>query len=240
MGISPNQSSIAAALRSFLTSVLPAGVSVLLAQQNRVPEPAGTEFVIMTPIRMERLETNVDSYNDVRFQGSISGNTLSVSNVSFGTIVVGAQLNGTGVIPGTTITALGTGAGGTGTYLVSQPQTIPSQVLSSGAMSLQQNAKVTVQLDFHSQNDTLAGDYAQIVSTLLRDDYGVSYFAGLPPPQNSVAPLYADDPAQRPFVNENQQYEWRWVLECVLQANQVVSVPQQFADSAMVVLKTVQ
>jgi hypothetical protein len=57
------------------------------------------------------------------FTGSISGNTLTVSAVTSGTLVVGTVL--TGAAPGTSITALGTGSGGTGTYTVSnQPQTV--------------------------------------------------------------------------------------------------------------------
>jgi hypothetical protein len=44
-------------------------------------------------------------------------------------------------------------------------------------------------------------------------------------------PLYADDPRYMPFVNENQQYEWRWVLEACFQVNQTVVVPKQYADA---------
>ena len=36
------------------------------------------------------------------------------------------------------------------------------------------------------------------------------------------------------IINDQQQYEWRWVVEAMLQANQVVSVPQQFADQVTV------
>jgi hypothetical protein len=57
------------------------------------------------------------------FTGSINGNTLTVSAITSGTLTVGTVL--TGAAPGTSITALGTGTGGTGTYTVSnQPQTV--------------------------------------------------------------------------------------------------------------------
>jgi hypothetical protein len=46
-----------------------------------------------------------------------------------------------------------------------------------------------------------------------------------------VAPLHADDPKQIPFINAEQQYEYRWVIEAHMQANQIVlGIPQQFFD----------
>jgi hypothetical protein len=97
----PNDSQIFTALRTFLLGVLPAGVDVLQAQANRVPEPAGADFVLMTPLRRERLETNVDSSADVLFTASIAGAVLTVSGVNFGTIQVGATVYGTGLANGT-------------------------------------------------------------------------------------------------------------------------------------------
>jgi len=55
--------------------------------------------------------------------GSIAGTVLTVTAVTSGTLAVGAVLSGTGVTAGTTITALGTGTGGNGTYTVSISQT---------------------------------------------------------------------------------------------------------------------
>lgn len=63
--------------------------------------------------------------------GSIAGNTLTVTAVSSGTLAIGAELTGTGVDPGTIITALGTGTGNTGTYLVNLSQTVASTSISS-------------------------------------------------------------------------------------------------------------
>lgn len=62
--------------------------------------------------------------------GAISGTTLTVSAVTSGSLAVGQQLAGANVTPGTTITALGTGSGGTGTYTVT-----PSQTAASGAIT---------------------------------------------------------------------------------------------------------
>jgi hypothetical protein len=211
------------------------GVAIIAGQQNRAAEPAFPSFVVLTPIAFTRLETNLDESADVRFQGSISGNVLTVSQVFFGQVGPGALLFGSGVAAGTSIVSNGTGPG---LFVVSVPQTLSSRVLSCGATLVTQGAQVTVQIDFHSA-DLTAGDMAQTVSTLLRDPYGVDFFAALAPPLNGVVPLYADDPKQVPFVNAEQQYEWRWTLDAQFQVNQTVSVPQQYADAVEVGLVSV-
>ena len=61
------------------------------------------------------------------FTGSISGTTLTVTAVNYGTLRIGHVLFGPGVATGTSITALGTGTGGTGTYTVSTSQTVASE-----------------------------------------------------------------------------------------------------------------
>lgn len=63
--------------------------------------------------------------------GAISGTTLTVSAVTSGTLSIGVILSGTGVTSGTTITALGTGTGGTGTYTVSASQTVSSTTITA-------------------------------------------------------------------------------------------------------------
>jgi hypothetical protein len=68
-----------------------------------------------------------------QFTGSISGTTLTVSAVASGTIATGTVLRGPGVYNGTTITALGTGTGGTGTYTVNLSQTVASATMYAGA-----------------------------------------------------------------------------------------------------------
>lgn len=63
--------------------------------------------------------------------GSITGNTLDVSSVSGGMLVVGQALTDIpgNVQSGTLITALASGTGGVGTYTVSQTQTLSSDIL---------------------------------------------------------------------------------------------------------------
>jgi len=67
------------------------------------------------------------------FTGSISGTTLTVSVMQSGTIAVGQAIFGQGLAQNTVITALGTGSGGTGTYTVSDSQTVSSTLINSTA-----------------------------------------------------------------------------------------------------------
>jgi hypothetical protein len=76
------------------------------------------------------------SFGAASFTGSISGTTLTVSAVSSGTIAVGQTISGTGITSGTKITALGTGSGSTGTYIVNISQTISSTTITAPAISL--------------------------------------------------------------------------------------------------------
>lgn len=55
------------------------------------------------------------------YTGTVTGNTLTVTEIEFGSVNVGQIINGTGVPPNMVITGFGTGAGGTGTYTVSNP-----------------------------------------------------------------------------------------------------------------------
>jgi hypothetical protein len=65
------------------------------------------------------------------FTGSISGTTLTVTAVASGTVQVGQVLSGTGITSGTIITALGTGTGGNGTYIVQTSQTASSTTITA-------------------------------------------------------------------------------------------------------------
>lgn len=222
---SPTQSQAQAALRAFLLAILPAGIEVVAGQDNRVPEPASDDFVVMTALWRRRLGTNIHRYADVAFTGSIVGTTMTVTAKLFGSILIGATVFGVGVQPGTIVTAITSGNGGAGTYTVSLPQTVASAKLSAGSESITQHTEVTYQLDVHGPNSP---DNAQTISTLFRDDFAVQQFlaSGF-----DVVPLYADDPKQIPFINAEQQTETRWVIEAVMQANQTIAgLPQQFAD----------
>lgn len=81
----------------------------------------------------------------------------------------------------------------------------------------------TFQIDCYGPNSNA---WATMVSTLLRDEYGVSQLS-----PSGVTPLYADDARMIPSVYGEQQYEERWSLDARFQMNPVTTVPQQFADA---------
>lgn len=93
---------------------------------------------------------------------------------------------------------------------------------------LQQRIKMSVQLDFHGPD---GADNATLFTTLFRDEYAVEAFdaSGL-----EVAPLVVEDPRQMPFINAEQQVEWRWIVNTTIQCNPTVSVDQEFADALVV------
>ncbi|MCC8963773.1 hypothetical protein H8A95_15995 [Bradyrhizobium sp. Pear76] len=213
---------------------LPQG-QIIVGQPNRVAEPAQPTFIVMMPLRFERIATNFDGYQDSSFVGSVANNVLTVTELLIGIVPTGALLFGQNINSSITIQQQLSGQPGqAGTYQLSQALNLAQQNFAAGGKVVEIDADVTVQLDFHSA-DNSAAQLAQTVSALLRDIYGVSFFAALTAPQNAVVPLFADDPALRPFVNAEGNYEWRWVLDAHFQVNQVTRVPQQFADAVSIV-----
>jgi hypothetical protein len=222
------QDEINTALGAFLTAILPAGVSVIVGQVNRVAEPQG-DFVVMWPLRRPRLATNLDTSTDCKFAGSIAATIMTVTAVQLGAIAPLRTVFGAGVTDGTTIVNQLTGpTGGAGTYTIAPSQTVSATTLSAGATDVEQSTEVVMQCDVHG---AAAADNAQTISTLFRDQYAVTKFDDA---AITISPLYADDPRQMPFINAASQYEDRWVVEAHLQVNPVVSVPEQFADAATV------
>lgn len=65
------------------------------------------------------------------FTAAIAGTTMTVSALASGVLHIGDLVAGAGVTAATTITALGTGTGGVGTYIVSQSQTVASSALTT-------------------------------------------------------------------------------------------------------------
>jgi hypothetical protein len=61
---------------------------------------------------------------------TISGTTLTIGGTVSGFIAVGQRIWGAGVEPNTFITALGTGTGGAGTYIINNSQTVSSTTIS--------------------------------------------------------------------------------------------------------------
>jgi hypothetical protein len=229
ISVVPNDFATLASLRTFILSLLPDGVEVVKGQTNRVPPPAGSNYVVMTPTLRERLSTNVDEFVDTRMIGSIAGDTLTITEVDYGGIKLGSVILGVDVLPRTYVTSVFPGSGGTGVYKVTPVQSISGRVLAAGVLDALMPTKVTIQIDVHGPDSS---DYVHRISTMFRDDYAyLSFTRGTP----GIVPLYADDPKQVPFINDSNQYEFRWVLEACLQVNATVEdIPQEFFEQIVV------
>lgn len=92
----------------------------------------------------------------------------------------------------------------------------------------ERDTEITVQLDVHGPN---GADNAQTIATLWRSGYGCD---AIDPP--IFQPLYASDGHQAPFINAEKQYENRWVMSLLMQANVAVSTPMEFADTISVTI----
>jgi len=229
--VTPTQAQIQAALRAFCENVLPIGVDVIEAQDNRVPEPQSGSFVVMTPLRRQILATNIHTVFDCAFTASIAGTvmTVTVMQVTGLGIQVGAVVSGPGVTTGTRVVAQLTGTpGGVGTYTVTPTQTAASATYQAGQDIVTGMFQLDMQLGFHAADNT-SGDAAQVVAQMLRDTYATEFIAAVNP---AIRPLYAGPPRQAPFINAEDQFEWQWIVECVLQANFEINIQQQFATSA--------
>ena len=206
------------ALRAFIMGVVP-GIEVVRGLVNRVDEPQADNFIVITPIMRERLEWNTDSYADVETLAFTALTSPSIGAVlhdstlaASGTVLSVSGMNVTlGSIGGRYFTA-GDVITGVGTVVD----------VAFGGRSITQPTKLTMQMDVHGP---MSADNAQLLTTLLRDQYAVDALAP------TCAPLYASDPSQLPFINGEDQVEERWSIDAVLQANIVVVVPVQFAGA---------
>lgn len=230
----PTEDGAFTALTAFLDEIVPQNCDVIQGQPNRVPEPKNPNFVVMTPRSRQRLSTNKTDYADVQFIASISGTTMTVTEIAFGAILPGATVFGAGVTDGTQVVS-GPSDGGVGAYVVDNAQTVASREMAAGVQTIEQATEFVVQLDVHGP---LAGDIAQTISTLLRSSWGVDQFAAQDP-NYGLTPLYSEDPRQLPFGNDQQQIENRYMIEAHFQVNPVVTVPQQFATEAVVGLVSI-
>lgn len=161
------------AFRAFLVAMALTGVDpgdIIQSQINRVPEPKGADFIMMTPTYRRRLATNVETWS-----------------------------------------------------------TAPDPAPPPDVLRMERSTEVTMQIDVHGPN---SADNAQTIATLWRSDYGCR---AIDPP--IFQPLYASDGHQAPFINAEKQYENRWVMSLLMQANVAVSTPADFADSISVTIE---
>jgi hypothetical protein len=218
-----------AVLRSFLRSCVP-NIEVVRGQDNRVPEPLGTDFITMIPVLRERIHNNIHDYVDSLFIGSITGTTLTVTQTLSGSLFIGCNIYGVDVLPDTIITA----SLGGGRYTVSQSQTITSRKIAGGVKTMFNPVKMTIQCDIHGSNSC---DNAHIVTTAFRDAYASEQFATS---NKNVFPLFTTDPKQMAFTNDQQQTENRWMVDFTIQVNPVITVSQRFFDSLVIIATNAQ
>lgn len=104
--------------------------------------------------------------------------------------------------------------------------TAPDPAPAPVAIAAGRGTEITVQLDIHGPNGS---DNAQVIATLWRSDYACR---AIDPA--IFQPFFATDGQQMPFINAERQFENRWVMSVVLQANPIVSTTAAFADSVNV------
>jgi hypothetical protein len=91
--------------------------------------------------------------------------------------------------------------------------------------STMQPTKYGLQLDCVGPT---AGDWSQALSTLWFSDVSTDFLAAY-----NIFPLYADDPKHSPWVNGEQQWESRWIVNVYMQVNPVLefNVPSFATDT---------
>jgi hypothetical protein len=230
--LSISETQVFGTLRSVMLTfgLLPANPNTTLeidrGQINRVPEPAGPDYVVLWPLMMDRLATNVDTAIDASFIGSIAGNVLTVTEVMVGPVASGQTLYPAGASAACQVSRQLTGpTGGIGTYQVTPTANLGAGTVYNGTSAKLQMVEWTVQCDVHGP---ASSDNATRISTLWRDQFCLDacVTAG-----GIIAPLYTSDPRQTAFENAEQQTEERWSVDLCMQVNPVVSVTQQFAGT---------
>jgi hypothetical protein len=231
--LSPTQSDIQIALRAFLLNILPSGNAVF------------TATIAGTVLRVTSLLPNSGSLN---IGNLVLGQNVAPDTVVTGLIDVSAGLGTYSVSPAQNVAVSTTMWNGV-PVVAGQVNRVPepqqgdfvsmttlrrvrletnvdtyADVLPAGNNTYRQATEVTIQLDVHGPN---SHDTAEIISTMFRDSYATDFFLSYP----GITPLYSEDPRQIAFINAEAQYESRYVVEMLLQADQTVTgVTQQFAN----------
>ena len=85
---------------------------------------------------------------------------------------------------------------------------------------VQQSVEITMQIDFYGEE---SGDRARKLCNLWKNYYTTARLT-------SCQPLYAKDPMQMTFINEQSRYEHRWMVELALQYNPEFEHDQTYLD----------
>lgn len=93
----------------------------------------------------------------------------------------------------------------------------------------QNSVNARLQLDFYGP---LAESRSRTVNGLWKSYYGADNMS-------LCQPLYVHSRDRRPYINDSNMYEDRWILDLALQYNPQVTYAQDFADSASVTVTPV-
>lgn len=113
--------------------------------------------------------------------GHIAANTLTVTAVTSGTVVVGDFLfDAAGlIINGTVITALGTGTGGTGTYTINNPQTVAGATFTGNTTGSSVNLTTSAVTGTIGVGNTITGSGVPGGTTIVSQTSGTPGGAGV-------------------------------------------------------------
>lgn len=224
---------LTAILQSFgLTNSAGTAIPIIRGLVNRTAAPAAPDYAELWPLGRSRLEFNTDTYADNVFTASISGNVLTVTAISNGSVQIGATLYGANITGAPIVT--GGAGGGVGTYNLSVSLTAASGTIYAGTKTMTQPQAMAVQMDIHGPS---SADNATALTTQWFSQAGVDAANAQ---GGIIMPLYASDPRQFGFVNDQNQYEERWSIDLHFQANPAVLVTQQFADQLTATAEAVE
>lgn len=134
------------------------GVAVVGGTLSGTNVATGTQIVSQltgTPGGIGTYEVNIGEQSAASTTISETYGTMTVSAVGSGTLAVGDALAGSGVAAGTSITALGTGTGGTGTYIVNNNTVVGSTTIT---------AALNVETKYTAMSTGLPGELVKISS----------------------------------------------------------------------------
>ncbi len=110
---------------------------------------------------------------------------------------------------------------------LSRPRIDNSSDIDVLATTITGPTRIDIQIDFYGDD---AGNFCKAFESAWGCAYGFVDF-----PAN-IKPLYATDGMQMPMVTGEQQYQSRWTVTASLQYNPAVTLPQQSAIDADVII----
>lgn len=107
------------------------------------------------------------------------------------------------------------------------------QGAAGGAQFISDPTEYRLQVDAYGAQSQ---EIAQAVAMLWRHESACAFFAdyvipGQSQPSLSLAPLYASEPKQLPFLDGQDAWLWRWSVDLLMQVNFTLTLTQQFADA---------